>query len=236
MQSGSTGLHNRQNLIDNWLFYQAIAGFDNENKNMYYVARNRGGSYYGYFIPWDMNLSFGAVIFLFIKPFHYGFSTGQLIRNRVHPQLFRGNTSLSYEKKSLRLYLKELKKDGTFEKSNENLFPTFPGLLFLLILFKKAAGKFPRFPPGIRHIHRQIKSMLCFVIGQSLSFKKKHKLLLQRLCFGFYAFNFYSKQTAVASGKQFSFLALTKAGYGEYKLVFTSFFNSFKYSLKLFFS
>lgn len=59
--AGITEMANRQNLIDNWLFYQAIAGFDNENKNMYYVARNRGGSYYGYFIPWDMNLSFGAV-------------------------------------------------------------------------------------------------------------------------------------------------------------------------------
>lgn len=56
-----TKMTDQQNLIDNWLFYQAIAGFDNENKNMYYVARNRGGSYYGYFIPWDMNLSFGAV-------------------------------------------------------------------------------------------------------------------------------------------------------------------------------
>lgn len=56
-----TGIADRQNLVDNWLFYQAIAGFDNENKNMYYVARNRGDSYYGYFIPWDMNLSFGAV-------------------------------------------------------------------------------------------------------------------------------------------------------------------------------
>lgn len=56
-----TKIADQQNLVDNWLFYQAIAGFDNENKNMYYVARNRGGSYYGYFIPWDMNLSFGAV-------------------------------------------------------------------------------------------------------------------------------------------------------------------------------
>lgn len=56
-----TGIADQQNLVDNWLFYQAIAGFDNENKNMYYVARNRGDSYYGYFIPWDMNISFGAV-------------------------------------------------------------------------------------------------------------------------------------------------------------------------------
>ena len=33
----------------------------------------------------------------------------------------RGNTSLVYEKKSLRLYLKEIKDDGTFEKCNKNL-------------------------------------------------------------------------------------------------------------------
>lgn len=59
--AGITEAADQQNIIDNWLFFQAIAGFDNENKNIYYVARRRGDSYYGYFIPWDMNLSFGAV-------------------------------------------------------------------------------------------------------------------------------------------------------------------------------
>lgn len=59
--AGITELADEQNLIDNWLFYQAIAGFDNQNKNYYYVTRNKGGTSYGYFIPWDMNLSFGAV-------------------------------------------------------------------------------------------------------------------------------------------------------------------------------
>lgn len=59
--AGITQKVNQQNVIENWLFFQAIAGFDNENKNIYYVARNNNGSYYGYFIPWDMNLSFGAV-------------------------------------------------------------------------------------------------------------------------------------------------------------------------------
>lgn len=56
-----TTYSDQQNLIDNWLFYQAIAGFDNENKNYYYVVRNRDGKEYGYFIPWDMNISFGMV-------------------------------------------------------------------------------------------------------------------------------------------------------------------------------
>lgn len=56
-----TKYNDQQNLIDNWLFYQAIAGFDNENKNYYYVVRNRDGKEYGYFIPWDMNISFGMV-------------------------------------------------------------------------------------------------------------------------------------------------------------------------------
>lgn len=50
-----------ENIADNWLFFQAVGGFDNENKNVYYITRNRGGRSYGYFIPWDMNLSFGAV-------------------------------------------------------------------------------------------------------------------------------------------------------------------------------
>ena len=49
------------NIVDNWLFFQAIAGFDNENKNIYYTTRQRGTDAYGYFIPWDMNISFGAL-------------------------------------------------------------------------------------------------------------------------------------------------------------------------------
>ncbi len=59
--AGITDRVDQQNVIENWLFFQAIAGFDNENKNIYYIARNNNGSYYGYFVPWDMNLSFGAV-------------------------------------------------------------------------------------------------------------------------------------------------------------------------------
>ena len=59
--AGITDSVDQQNVIENWLFFQAIAGFDNENKNIYYIARNNNGSYYGYFVPWDMNLSFGAV-------------------------------------------------------------------------------------------------------------------------------------------------------------------------------
>lgn len=50
-----------QNAVDNWLFYQAIGGFDNLNKNYYYVTKNENGSLKGYFVPWDMDLSFGAV-------------------------------------------------------------------------------------------------------------------------------------------------------------------------------
>lgn len=52
---------NMNNLMDNWLFFQAIGGFDNENKNIYYIAKNEGNQYKGYFIPWDLNISFGAV-------------------------------------------------------------------------------------------------------------------------------------------------------------------------------
>ena len=50
-----------QNIVENWLFFQAIAGFDNENKNVYYVSMQKGTQSCGYFIPWDMNISFGAL-------------------------------------------------------------------------------------------------------------------------------------------------------------------------------
>ena len=56
-----TGLADQNSVLDNWLYYQAIAGFDNSGKNFYYVTKNKNGRCYGYFIPWDMNLSFGDV-------------------------------------------------------------------------------------------------------------------------------------------------------------------------------
>ena len=58
---GITGLCDETNVLENWLFYQAVGGYDNENKNHYFVTRDQGGSLKGYFIPWDMNISFGCV-------------------------------------------------------------------------------------------------------------------------------------------------------------------------------
>ena len=54
-------LCDQENVLENWLFYQAIGGFDNENKNHYFVTRRQNGMLKGYFIPWDMNISFGCV-------------------------------------------------------------------------------------------------------------------------------------------------------------------------------
>lgn len=56
-----TSLVNQENVLQNWLFYQAIGGFDNYAKNYYYVVRNKNGNAEGYFIPWDLNISFGDV-------------------------------------------------------------------------------------------------------------------------------------------------------------------------------
>lgn len=58
---GITELADQQNILENWLFYQAIGGFDNYAKNYYYLVRNNGGKPYGYFIPWDLNIAFGDV-------------------------------------------------------------------------------------------------------------------------------------------------------------------------------
>lgn len=60
-QEQITEIANQQNILENWLFYQAIGGFDNYAKNYYYLVRNNGGKAYGYFIPWDLNIAFGDV-------------------------------------------------------------------------------------------------------------------------------------------------------------------------------
>lgn len=56
-----TSYVNQENVLQNWLFYQAIGGFDNYAKNYYYIVKNRNGQPQGYFIPWDLNISFGDV-------------------------------------------------------------------------------------------------------------------------------------------------------------------------------
>lgn len=56
-----TQIVDQRNVLENWLFYNAIGGFDNYAKNYYYLVKDRSGEPYGYFIPWDLNLSFGDV-------------------------------------------------------------------------------------------------------------------------------------------------------------------------------
>lgn len=56
-----TTIADQNNVVENWLFYQAIAGFDNQAKNYYYAVRRQGDGLKGYFIPWDLNISFGVV-------------------------------------------------------------------------------------------------------------------------------------------------------------------------------
>ena len=58
---GVVRLCDASNVMENWLFYQAAGAFDNENKNHYFVTRNTTEGLKGYFIPWDMNISFGCV-------------------------------------------------------------------------------------------------------------------------------------------------------------------------------
>lgn len=56
-----TSLVEQENVLLNWMFYQAIGGFDNYAKNYYFITKDTGGESLGYFIPWDLNISFGDV-------------------------------------------------------------------------------------------------------------------------------------------------------------------------------
>lgn len=47
------------NAIRLWLYIQVIAGYDQQKKNVFYVARNEGDSYYFTFAPWDLDLTYG---------------------------------------------------------------------------------------------------------------------------------------------------------------------------------
>ena len=47
------------NAIRLWLYLQVIAGYDQQAKNVFYVARKENDSYFFTFAPWDMDLTFG---------------------------------------------------------------------------------------------------------------------------------------------------------------------------------
>lgn len=42
-----------------WLYIQVIAGYDQQKKNVFYVAKKEGNSYYFTFAPWDLDLTWG---------------------------------------------------------------------------------------------------------------------------------------------------------------------------------
>lgn len=50
------------NAVDVWLFINAITGYDNIGKNYFYAAKENNEGTIGYFIPWDMNISWGDVL------------------------------------------------------------------------------------------------------------------------------------------------------------------------------
>jgi len=47
------------NAADVWIYIQAIMGVDNRGKNLYYCAKIVDGEYKIYFLPWDMDLTWG---------------------------------------------------------------------------------------------------------------------------------------------------------------------------------
>ena len=57
--SESLKLLDPDNVADVWIYIQAIAGVDNRVKNLYYCAKVVDGDYRLYFIPWDMDMTWG---------------------------------------------------------------------------------------------------------------------------------------------------------------------------------
>lgn len=47
--------------INNWLFLQIVSGFDNQKKNMYYVSKITSEGIKLFFVPWDLDLTWGNV-------------------------------------------------------------------------------------------------------------------------------------------------------------------------------
>lgn len=52
---------NEENAMRLWLYIQVISGYDQQKKNVFYVARKEGDSYYFTFAPWDLDLTLGNI-------------------------------------------------------------------------------------------------------------------------------------------------------------------------------
>lgn len=50
------------NMMEIWVYLQAVLGIDNRAKNMFYVAKYTEGDYRMYLAPWDMDLSMGDTL------------------------------------------------------------------------------------------------------------------------------------------------------------------------------
>lgn len=56
-----SSMMDEDNAIRLWLYIQVIAGYDQQKKNVFYVARKEGHDYYFTFAPWDLDLTWGNV-------------------------------------------------------------------------------------------------------------------------------------------------------------------------------
>ena len=50
-----------ENALDVWIYLQAVLGMDNIQRNIFYPARYEEGQYRMYFVPWDMDYTWGNV-------------------------------------------------------------------------------------------------------------------------------------------------------------------------------
>lgn len=77
---------NEDSVIRMWIFIQMITGHDHTAKNMYYVAKydkELRNDYQFYFVPWDMDLTWGNVSVGEINPYYTDFEMDTL-DNRVY--------------------------------------------------------------------------------------------------------------------------------------------------------
>ena len=77
---------NEDSVLRMWIFIQIITGHDHTAKNMYYVAKydeNLKDDYQFYFVPWDMDLTWGNVSVGEINPYYTAFEM-ETLDNRVY--------------------------------------------------------------------------------------------------------------------------------------------------------
>ena len=123
-------LLDEDNAMRLWLYIQVIAGYDQQKKNVFYVARKEGNDYYFTFAPWDLDLTWGNISGQDPQMLYTAYDermTGEYFYWETGDRLIRQNVDKAADRMQ-KLY-KQLRKNELSDESLEILVAKYDHIL-----------------------------------------------------------------------------------------------------------